>query len=291
MNKVFVLFLSVWFVGLAAFGGDTKERPLKVFVLAGTSNMLGAPAKADKLPDDLRQPMKDVLVYKNGEWTPLEAGKNLVGNEATFGRAMAKHLGEPIGIIWISVASVSGKSPGPGINSIVKQSRDKGRPIVIAGMLVDVSYRDGIKEDTAKAYGENLVRWVESTRKDLGNESLPIVMNRAIPPGKGTPYLALVRTAQDAAKIPKFRVFNCDDVPRGGDNVHFQTEGRLEMGKRFAAGMIELMRANAPQEKSSFSPAPVIFVRERLSTFKSFNPANSFRPASDMPSRSFRLLP
>ena len=74
--------------------------------------MLGAPAKIDKLPEDLRQPLKDVLVYQKGEWTPLEAGKNLVGNEATFGQAMTKHLGEPIGIIWISVASASGNSPG-----------------------------------------------------------------------------------------------------------------------------------------------------------------------------------
>ncbi len=243
MRSVIACIFLIMLTSVSASGG-AKDRPLKVFVLAGTSNMLGATAKVEKLPDDLRQPLKEVLVYKNGEWTPLEAGKNLVGNEATFGRAMAKHLGEPVGIVWISVASASSKSPGLGINNIVKQSRDKGRPIVIAGILLDVSYRDGINEDTAKAYGENLVRWVEATRKDIGNAHLPIVMNRAIPPGKGTPYLELVRKAQDAAKLPSFRVFNCDDVPRGADKVHFQTEGRLEMGKRFAAGMIELIKAD-----------------------------------------------
>lgn len=249
MTRLTASLLPILLASITAFGGDSKERPLKVFVLAGTSNMLGAPAKLDKLPEDLREPMKDVLVYQKGEWVPLEAGKTLVGNEATFGRAMAKHLGEPVGILWISVASTSGKSPGSGISNMVKQSRVKGRPIVIAGMLLDVSYRDGINEDTAKAYGENLVRWVEAARKDFGNENLPIVMNRAIPPGKGTPYLDVVRKAQDAAKIPNFRVFNCDDVPRGGDKVHFQTEGRLEMGKRFAAGMIELMKsATSTQE-------------------------------------------
>jgi hypothetical protein len=216
---------------------------LKVFVLAGTSNMLGAPAKIDKLPEELRQPLKDVLVSQKGEWVPVEGGKTLVGNEATFGLAMAKHLGEPIGIVWISAASTSGKSPGAGISNMVKSARDKGRPIVIAGMLVDVSYRDGIKEETAKPYGENLVRWVETTRKEIGNDRLPIVMNRAIPPGPGTPFLEVVRKAQDAAQLPSFRVFNCDDVSRGGDKVHFNTEGRLEMGKRFAAAMIELMKA------------------------------------------------
>src|ERR1051325_3814926 len=138
MSRVIASIFLIMLTSVSASGG-AKERPLRVFVLAGTSNMLGAAAKIEKLPDDLRQPLKEVLVYKNGEWTPLEAGKNLVGNEATFGRAIAKHLSEPVGIIWISVASASNKSPGPGINNIVKQSRDKGRPIVIAGILLDVS--------------------------------------------------------------------------------------------------------------------------------------------------------
>jgi hypothetical protein len=231
-------------IGLSALGDD-KERPLKVFVLAGTSNMLGAPAKIDNVPEDLRQPLKDVLVYQKGEWLPVEAGKNLVGNEATFGRAMTKHLGEPVGITWISVASASGKSPGAGINNLVKQARDKGRPIVIAGILMDVSYFDGSKEENAKAYGEDLTRWIEATRKEIGNEQLPIVMNRGIPPvADRPPYLELIRKTQDSLKLPRFRVFDCDDVPRSGDKVHFNTEGRLEMGKRFAAAMIELMKAD-----------------------------------------------
>src|ERR1043166_7177240 len=130
--------LIILLAGMTA-SGDDKERPLKVYVLAGTSNMLGAPAKIDKLPDDLRQPLKDVLVYQKGDWTPLEGGKNLVGNEATFGQAMSKHLGEPIGIFWISAASSSGNPPSANIKNLVKQAQDKGRPIVIAGMLLDVS--------------------------------------------------------------------------------------------------------------------------------------------------------
>ena len=241
MSKVVAPVLSLLVLaGLAAASG-AEERPLKVFVLAGTSNIHGAPAKIDKLPEELRQPVKEVLVQK-GEWLPIEGGKNLVGTEATFGQAMAKHLGEPIGIVWISVASLSGKSPGSYLANTVKQA-EKKRPIVIAGMLLDVSYFAGNNEKAAKAYGEDLARWVETTRKEIGNEQLPIVMNRAIPPNAGTPFLEVVRKAQDAAKLPHFRVFDCDDVVRGPDKVHFDTEGRLEMGKRFAAGMIELMKA------------------------------------------------
>ncbi|MCI0656550.1 MAG: sialate O-acetylesterase [Acidobacteria bacterium] len=248
MPKLVTRCLALILVAGMAARTEAQEQPLQVFVLAGTSNMGGGNAKIDKLPDDLRRPRKDVLVRKKGEWSPLEAGTNLVGNEATLAQAMTKHLGQPIGIIWVQVSTVSGGSPGAFVNSIAKQSKDKGRPIVIAGMLLDVSYGDGTKEERAKAYQENLPRWIETTRRDLGYASMPIVMNRAIPPVPNSPHLDVVRKIQDSIQLPGFRVFDCDDVPRG-DTVHFTTEGRLEMGKRFAAGMIELLDKDKPKRK------------------------------------------
>jgi hypothetical protein len=218
-------------------------RPLKVFVLAGTSNMLGGPAKLEALPDDLREPSADVLTYRGGEWVPIEPGKNLVGNEATFGRALAKHLGEPVGIVWTSVRYVASNSPGPAIQNIVKQSGEKGRPVEIAGMLLDVSYGDGNKEVTAKAYAEGLIRWVETARRDLGDANLPIVLMRAIPPRSSDSPLETVRRAQDGLKLPTFRLVNSDEIERGGDRVHFTTAGRLELGRLYAAAMIDLLPA------------------------------------------------
>jgi hypothetical protein len=246
MNKSFLAPLLL--LAALATSAPAEDPPLKVFILAGTSNMLGANAKPENLPEDLKGPQKDILVYRGGEWTPLEAGKNLVGNEATFGQAMTKHLGEPIGIVWISVRYVASPSIGPNINNIVKQSQAKGRPIEIAGLLLDVSFGDGLKEETAKTYGENLQKWIEATRRDLGNDKLPTVMMRAIPPLPSTPFLEIVRKAQDDLKLPSLHVIPCDDVPRGGDKVHFNTTGRLEMGKRYAAGMIELLKAEKVYE-------------------------------------------
>ena len=241
-NLTLTLLLSS-IVGLLA-SATAEDRPWKVFVLAGTSNMHGRNARIDDLPEDLHQPHQDVLVYQKGEWVPLEAGKNLVGNEATFGRAMTEHLGESIGIIRITVGKASERSPGANLHNIVKQAREKGRPIVIVGILLDVSFRDGKDEESAMAYQRNLTSWVESTRRDLGDPKLPIAMNRAIPPVPKTPYLESVRKAQDSLQLPGVRVFNCDDVTRGGDKIHFNTAGQLEMGKRFAAAMIELMKVD-----------------------------------------------
>jgi hypothetical protein len=205
--------------------------------------MLGSPAKIENLPEDMRETLTEVLAFRGGEWVPIEAGKTLVGNEATFGRAMAKHLGKPVGVVWTSVRYVASDSPGPGIMNLVKQSRERGRPVEIAGLLLDVSFGDGQKEETAKAYGEGLVRWVEAFRRDLGNEKLPIVLMRAIPPKSSTSHLETVRKAQDALQVPNLRVVSSDDIERGGDRVHFTTAGRLELGKRYAAAMIELLKA------------------------------------------------
>src|SRR4051812_39931933 len=91
-----VVALVLWGFSSQAFlqaADGASAQPLKVFILAGTSNMLGGPAKVESLPDDLRELSADVLTYRGGEWVPIEAGKNLVGNEATFGRALGKHLG------------------------------------------------------------------------------------------------------------------------------------------------------------------------------------------------------
>lgn len=238
-TQIFALFLVV---GLSV-SAVAEDRPLQVFVLAGTSNMHSRNARGDDLPADLRPVRKDVLVYQNNVWAPLEAGKNLVGNEATFGQAMTKHLGEPIGIIRMNVGHASDRSLGKKLNQIVKQAAEKGRPIVIARILLDVSFRDGIEEQDALDYKSNLIKWVASIRQEIGDPELPIAMNRAIPPVPKTPHLELVRKAQDSLELPNFHVFPCDDVPKGRDHIHFTTAGRLEMGKRFAAAMIELMPA------------------------------------------------
>src|SRR5687768_5832550 len=130
-SRMLIMIASALFGVANASPLQAEERPLKVFVLAGTSNMLGGSAKVDNLPEELRGTVAEVLAYRGGEWVPLEAGKNLVGNEATFGRVVAKHLGEPVGIFWTSVRYVASNSPGPGIMNLVKQSGEKGRPVEI----------------------------------------------------------------------------------------------------------------------------------------------------------------
>lgn len=49
---------------------------------------------------------------------------------------------------------------------------------------------------------------------------------------------------------------DCDDVPRGGDRIHYTTKGQLEFGKRFATAMIELMKVDTTEKKADPTSAP-----------------------------------
>lgn len=251
-------------VALASLQALAEDSPLKVFVLAGTSNMTGGGARTAELSEELRQPQKDVLVFQGGGmWTPMEAGKvprrgNNFGVEVSFGRAMAKHFGEPIGIITGGMSTASPDQGGyAGIVASVKAAQ-KSRPIVIAGMCVQLYEVDSRTEETAKAYPQNIVRYIESARRDFGNPDMPFVKNKVLTPTSDpskiavTPqslpvsnfvFLEMVRKDEAAIDLPGFGRTDLDDLPRGGDKVHYDTKGILELGERHAATMIELLKA------------------------------------------------
>ena len=231
------------------------ESPLKVFVLAGQSNMEGKGASAD-LPPELAQPQKNVLVYQDGAWLPLQPVKHF-GPEVAFGQAMAAHLGQPVGIIKVAVGGTNlavqwspdaGKSLYTKLAKEVKAARE-GRPIVIAGMLWMQGEADSKDEAMAGAYKSNFIHLIESARQDFGNAELPFVFGRVNPPGAKYAYADVVRKAQEAIQLPACRMVNCDDLHKHNDHLHYDDKGQLELGKRFSTAMIELLKTDNVQKK------------------------------------------
>ncbi len=252
MNRILIPILSLILVGGMASKATAEEPPLKVFVFAGTSNL--SSGSTAELPDDLRQPQKDVLVYQEGRWVPLEAGKvplrgdgKRFGPEVAFGQAMTKHLREPIGIITASIASSDDRAGYAKTVMTVKEAQ-KSRPIVIAGMLAQVGVRDAFTEERAKDFQKNLTNLIESTRRDFGNAAMPFGQSRSLPSSPRHPHLDVVRKGEVAIDLPGYRVIDCDDVPRGGDKIHYTSKGQVELGKRYAAAMIELMKVEKKEK-------------------------------------------
>ena len=254
---------------VGAWAGGTawaQEAPLRVFVLAGQSNMYGNGAVRTDLPADLLAPQKDVLVFQDGTWVPLEPGKaplqagQTFGPEVTFGRAMAQHFGGPIGIIKLSPGGTNlavqwspeaAKSLYGKLLRSVQDAR-KSRPIVIAGMLWMQGEADAVHEEMAGAYQKNLTHLIEAARRDFGSPGLPFACGSVNPPP--TPryaYADLVRKAQAGIDLPGYRMFDCDDLPKGNDHLHYNSRGQRELGERFARALVELLPpGQAPKQGS-----------------------------------------
>jgi hypothetical protein len=101
---------------LASQALQAADKPLKVFILAGQSNMVGW-GDSTKLPADLRNGNDRVLMFENGKWQPLKPIRKAQANqerlgmteftfgpEIAFGHEMAKAWPEAtIGIIKFAI--------------------------------------------------------------------------------------------------------------------------------------------------------------------------------------------
>ena len=251
-NLCYVLLLFI----LSSFA---QEKALKVFILAGQSNMLGKRSVISKLPDHLKAPQKDVLFYsdKNG-WQPITPGKTEkqgFGPELSFGYEIQKLLGEKIGIIKYSIGGTNlhtqwnHKKPNSLYHKTLKlyKSAAEKQNIEVVGFIWAQGGADAKRKEDAEAYAANYKSFIESWSKDLNSPNLKVVCGRCGTSPKPEqyrkkkPYIDIVRQAQDKLDYKNYICVDLDDLPTGPDAVHFDTPGMLESGVRYAKAMYKLM--------------------------------------------------
>jgi len=192
---------------LASQALQAADRPLKVFILAGQSNMVGW-GDSTKLPDDLRNGNNRVLMFENGKWQPLQpirkAQKNQeklgmtefsFGPEIAFGHEMAKAWpDEKIGIVKFAIGGTSiltwkpdwskedADRAGQGqFGSLYKKLLEKveqartAQEIEIVGFLWEQGDGDMKNVAVANEYLGNLKSLVAAVRKDTSVPDLPFL--------------------------------------------------------------------------------------------------------------------
>ena len=170
-----------------------KEKPLKVFVLAGQSNMVGIRAKVSELPDDLKGEQKTAFFFDGRRWISVAPGKTEkrgFGPEISFALRMSKKLDEPVGIIKHSVgaSSLSVKWSPSNPKSLYARllrkvkAAQKSRKIEIVGMLWMQGGRDAKYQKMARAYAANLAKFIEAVRKDFKSPDMFFIAGRVNPP-------------------------------------------------------------------------------------------------------------
>ena len=114
------LSLTVMFIAHVSVPAQAADNPIKAFICAGQSNMVGW-GDSTKLPDDLRKGNDRVRMCEDSKWQPLRPhapanqGQRRVGltefyfgPEIAFGHEMAKAWpDETIGIIKFSIGGTS----------------------------------------------------------------------------------------------------------------------------------------------------------------------------------------
>ncbi len=255
----------------------SEARPLKVYILAGQSNMSGGgDVVAECLQFDAVVGDKvriwdasDVWGKQGGpvKWETLnqlqalkkEAKANKIGPEFGFAKAMSQlYPADELCLIKVShggtaidwwLPDPTGKENGCSklLANLKGALQNIGGDYEVAGMLWMQGESDAKTQADAEAYQKKLEQLIALMRKETGKPELPVVIGRIssrILESKkfNMPFVKVVQSGQEAvAEDDKnASVINTDDLSQRSDLVHFDQEGQLGLGKRFGEAMIEL---------------------------------------------------
>jgi hypothetical protein len=260
-------------ISLASFFHFVSGDTIKVFILAGQSNMAGW-APTTGLPLNLTQIQNDAIIWDDGnvnaskvkQWlnlgTDFGGDTCYFGPELNFGRTMADSLsgvGVKVALIKYSAGGTDlyneWRPPGSGgitgnryknLLNIIKMALDSlpGQYTPeIAGIVWMQGESDGTNAYWATAYQTNLTNLIADLRNDEKKPELPFVAGM-VHLSPDWIFADVVRHAETivAYKDSTVGIFETQDLPLGGDSAHYQTAAMVEVGKRSAQTMLQLMK-------------------------------------------------
>jgi len=241
------------------------EAKMKVFILAGQSNMVGS-GVVKELPESLRGEVERVVLRRGGKWVPFRPVGNRFGPEVTFARGLAEAYPDAkLGIIKDATGGTSLLAWAPDWSKeqaertgnaargpLYKKLMQQVQPVLeedveIAGVLWMQGERDARFEPVAREYEENLRTLIAAFRRDTGRNELPFILGQVNPPPARYPGQQFVREAQAqvAKKDQQAGLVSTEGLPKHKDNLHYNTEGQLELGRRFAKKFLEVAGAKS----------------------------------------------
>lgn len=262
MIRIFAL-LSLLLSALAM----AAEKPVKLFLLGGQSNMDGC-GRWDELPAELRETPANVRIWDNRtqEWKKIGENTTAIAHKLRFGpelvfshRISAAFPDHEIRLVKTSAGGTSlalGWLPEKNkmyarfianYQSALAELKKSGHAVETAGMLWMQGESDSDTIDKAEAYEKNLIILLADVREKTGNPNLPVVIGRISSSLlKKTPWnfehSPIVQKAQEAvtAKDPNTRLIPTNDLPTLKDNTHFDTVGQMTLGERMAEQMLKM---------------------------------------------------
>ena len=281
--------LTLLLAGTALAADESK--PVKVFLFAGQSNMVGSDAHSERIDDypmfkGAGVPQDDVLFARLPEidqsapaaWGPLQP-MDAFGPEISFARMVKAHDDSPIAIIksaiggttaafdWNPDAPEKGQKLYPRTIRLVQESLKeldkRGLRYQLEGVMWHQGENDMLDPKLNTNYAAALTRIITQLRKDLNAPELKWYMGEVSEKGiwgmDNRHNLAILRQQQD-------EVLKADPLLRwvptshlafevmgsGQPHYHFGTQGQLQMGEAFAAAYLNAIGKPRPGKDSSF---------------------------------------
>lgn len=257
-------------VGRETFG-PAPGKQIHVFVLSGQSNMVGRGASRE-LPVELRRGNPGILLFAEGRWQPLKPTKLTFGPEVAFGQAMAEALpGETIGIVKQAVDEAgiqawsreqAGRSGDGHEENLWLALTNKihralaAAPCELRGVAWVQGGADMLRADLGEDYLDHLEAFITDLRTELKAPDLPVVVGsyRTGLPDDLEPLRERFTSARPGAfavlqaqfliqqRLEQVRMVPLRGVPTMADNIHYNTEGQLRLGRLLAEGLLERIR-------------------------------------------------
>jgi len=233
-----------------------------IFILAGQSNMVGQ-GKSYELPTKYRNAPKNVEFFYNGYKAPINRFRHF-GPEIGFAHEISRYFPhDNIKLIKFAVGGTSlfawdpywnvnkahlthNASAGPLFKKLIQtvNIQFNHNDNKLAGILWMQGETDAQYSVAAKQYAGNLNQFISSLRSKLHSPNTLFIMGSVNPPLKLFPSAPLVQHAQrlSASRIRSVRLVKTDDLSKRNDDLHYNTEGQLELGKRFARTYLKYSR-------------------------------------------------
>ena len=227
---------------------------IPIVILAGQSNMLGHGELSEL--DGTGLPA-DVQLFD------LNPRDGCFGPEIGFARTFldSKKIDE----LWLVKYAVGGSSllawepdwsaeraaltddadKGPLYERLIRhfERTTQGEEVEVLACLWMQGERDARYEVAAAQYQSNLTRLIARMRNDLNQPDMAFILGLAYPPAQRYDYRSVVREAQRnvAAGVKNVHVVETAGLSKHDDELHFDTAGQLELGRRFADQLLRLL--------------------------------------------------
>ena len=277
-------------------------KPIKIFLFAGQSNMVGAdahPERIDSFPlfkgagapqPDVRYITLQLQTEGWGALRPLDA----FGPELTFARLVKKHDSSPIAIIksaiggttaaydWNPDAPESGQKLYPRTLQLIREALaalDKqGIRYQFEAVVWHQGENDMLDRQINKAYTTNLRTIIQRLRADLKLPKLKWFLGEVSEKGiwgmDNRANLAILREQQDQllASDPLLRWVPTshlafDVMNSGQPHYHFGTQGQLQLGEAFGAAYLKEIGKLPKSKERTFAKGLPIAKKGRIRLF------------------------